>query len=276
VDGWKPHETCGIENAYRTGPVDVPMNTVERIKLVHRAWRYRLRTEPQEVAVVRRLLRKGEVAVDVGAHRGAFTYWMARRVGPRGLVLAFEPLPELAQYLMSWAAEFEDRRVRVFECALSNREGTATLHLSGHHLGAATLEGDTDRMGPPIRVRTMTLDACLSNLPRPGPVSLIKCDVEHHELSVFQGGEAMLCSDRPVLVFESGNLVDGVKYCGPVFAYLESLGYRGYFFFGSSIVPLERFDPTRFRVPAHENENFVFVHAAVTDRIGPAVGSLGS
>ena len=134
------------------------------------------------------------------------------------------------------------------------------MHLAGHHLGAASLEATGDTMGPPIEVATDTLDACLAGLDRTGPVAFIKCDVEHRELSVFEGGERTLRKDRPILLFESGNLVDGHRFFRPVFAFLESLGYRGYFFSGRALVPLNRFNVRDFDAPKDENQNFVFLH----------------
>ena len=70
-----------------------------RTRLLHRAWRYRLRIERPEILFLLEHLAPGQTAVDVGAHKGAFTYWMDRLVGPTGHVLAFEPIPELAAYL---------------------------------------------------------------------------------------------------------------------------------------------------------------------------------
>jgi FkbM family methyltransferase len=236
------------------------MTMYERARLIHRAWRYRLRTERQEIAFVRALSQPGDLVIDVGAHRGAFTYWMAKAVGKNGLVLAFEPLPELTKYLMSMAKNYNDGRIRVFGSALSNFEGMATLHLAGHHLGTASLEIELDVMGPPIEVETTMLDACLARLDTGRTVSLIKCDVEHHELAVFQGARATLQNSKPFLVFESGNLQDEQHYCRPVFQFLESLGFVGYFFSRSSLVPLHRYDPGLFPVVRTGNQNYAFVH----------------
>ena len=243
----------------------VPMTMYERARLLHRAWRYRLRTERQEIAFVRALSQPGDLVIDVGAHRGAFTYWMARAVGKNGLVLAFEPLPELTKYLMSLAKTYADDRVRVFGSALSNREGMATLHLAGHHLGTASLEIELDIMGPPMEVETTMLDACLARLDTGRTVSLIKCDVECHELAVFQGAEATLQNSKPFLVFESGNLQDRHRCSRPVFQLLESLGFVGFFFFKSSLVPLSRYDPGLFPMVRTANQNYAFVHTERLD-----------
>ena len=66
---------------------------------LYRAYRYRLRVDPAELRFVGQSLRPGQVAVDIGCHKGAYTYWMRRRVGPSGAVYAFEPQPQQVAYL---------------------------------------------------------------------------------------------------------------------------------------------------------------------------------
>ena len=41
------------------------------LKWIYRAWRYRLVNEKDEIAFVRRHLAAGDVALDIGAHKGA-------------------------------------------------------------------------------------------------------------------------------------------------------------------------------------------------------------
>ncbi len=72
------------------------ISRMDRLRWLYRAWRYRLLLERQEVRALRRHLTAGDTAIDIGAHKGAFTYWMLRRVGRDGLVLAFEPQRPLA------------------------------------------------------------------------------------------------------------------------------------------------------------------------------------
>lgn len=52
-----------------------------------------------EIRFVRRWLRPGMRAVDVGANVGVYTVPMARAVGDGGQVWAFEPTPEAADFL---------------------------------------------------------------------------------------------------------------------------------------------------------------------------------
>ena len=219
-----------------------------------------MRAERHEISLVCRLVQPRECAIDIGAHKAAFTYWMARRVGKGGLVLAFEPIPELAEYLRGFAGRFPEGRVKVFECGLSDQEGTATLHFAGEHLGSTSLEIAEDVMRPPIEVSITTLDRRLSDLDLDRPVSFIKCDVEHHELAVFRGARDTLARYKPVLLFESDNLVNGQSVCKPVFEFLESEAFVGYFFHGSSLCRIDQFDPEKHAVRGDANQNFVFVH----------------
>jgi tRNA G37 N-methylase Trm5 len=58
------------------------------LQMVNGAW------ERDTVRLFERILRAGDVVVDIGAHVGYFTLIAARSVGPEGRVYAFEPDPE--------------------------------------------------------------------------------------------------------------------------------------------------------------------------------------
>ena len=236
------------------------MNWLAQLRLLHRAWRYALRTERDEIAVVLAAIRAGDCVLDIGAHKGAFTYWMARQAGSAGKVLAFEPIPELAEYMRSVRAAFGGDRIEVFQCGLSDADGQATLYFPGRHLGCASIEIAHDVMRPHVEITTAKLDSLLAERGWDRPIAFIKCDVEHHELAVFIGARARLAKDKPTLLFESGNLVTEPDCCQPVFRFLESLGYVGYFFCDSRLVPLSDFDPQRHLVGTYGNHNFVFSH----------------
>src|SRR5687767_13751879 len=51
------------------------------------------RYEPLTLTVIDALVREGDICFDIGANVGALTMPMARRVGARGRVYAFEPGP---------------------------------------------------------------------------------------------------------------------------------------------------------------------------------------
>jgi FkbM family methyltransferase len=234
------------------------MKVTGYLRLLHRAWRYRLHTERAEIRFMLDTIRPGQCVVDIGAHKAAFTYWMARLVGPNGSVLAFEPQPNLAEYLRDVAAEIGRETVRICDCALSDKEGEAHLFFRGEHAGAASLEV---QHGESIAVPVRTLDDVIREAQLPAPVSFIKCDVEEHELAVFRGAQEILANDKPILLFESDNIETGQDRLTPIIDLLGGLDYAGYFFEGTTLHPFADFSPGRFHFAHLAQQNYVFLPA---------------
>jgi FkbM family methyltransferase len=231
-----------------------------RQRFLWRAWRYRLRSEPAEIRFVRASLRSGDCAVDIGAHKGAYLYWMHRAVGPSGAVFAFEPQPVLAHYLEERARDLGSR-VTVENLALSDANGTATLEVpAGGPACGATLEPGLRGAKTSVEVAVRTLDNYFSTRPEVR-IAFIKCDVEGHELRVFRGAEHVLRTHRPVLLFECELRHNRRQSMSDVFGFLQGLGYRGSFFLGSKCLPLEDFRETLQADPHSTSyaNNFVFV-----------------
>jgi FkbM family methyltransferase len=206
--------------------------------------RARWRDQRGEIRAVRELLPEGGAAVDVGANKGAYTFWMRRAVGKSGKVIAVEPQPELAAYLRSVCRSMHWDNVRVLEAAASERTGAATLRVPGSGVSpGATLESEAAPTAGwhELRCETVRLDDALAG---DGRIALMKVDVEGHELAVFRGAARILTRDRPALLFEceQRHLSGG----GPAdcFAFLAELGYSGAFFSPRGLRPVSEFDPS--------------------------------
>lgn len=212
------------------------------------------------------VLRPGEVAIDVGAYKGGYTYWMRRAVGDGGVVLAFEPQPVAAGMLRRYVSAFAWRNVAVAECALSSTQGSRELLVPGEGVTpAASLVGASLPPDPRRHAVVVdTLDDHLAAHPPPGRVALLKVDVEGHELDAFLGAQRTLVDDRPHILFECEARHLRGATPGDVFDHLRDRGYRGSFFERGELV-----DVTRFEASLHQVEglrpylnNFVFVHGA--------------
>ena len=227
--------------------------------MLYRAWRYRWLLERYEIRFVRLNLRPGDTAVDIGAHKGAYAYWMHKSVGPRGRVVCFEPQPELAAYLRRMSEALHLDRLHVEALGVSSRRGERSLSVPlGGPSPAGTLEsGLIERKHVIYLVGVTTLDDYFG----PGtPVRLIKCDVEGHEFEVFRGGERLLREQRPILLFECEERHHRRHASRDVFAFLEGLGYAGAFVSRKGLRPLREFDAARHGDPASREyaNNFVF------------------
>jgi len=204
----------------------------QRVKLALRAFDRRRRGDP-ELRWLPRLVAPGRPAVDIGANRGVYTYWLAR-CSER--VHAFEPNPEVARNLAAAGL----RNVVVHELALSDAAGEGVLFLPHHPRGgmndpAATLEaGHLPGDGDPVRIRVAT--ARLDDIDV-GAVGFIKIDVEGHEERVLDGGWATIARHRPAVLVELEE--DKSEGClGRVAARFEAAGYRAQFLDGGRWHPL--------------------------------------
>ena len=231
------------------------------VKLVIRAWRYRLRAERPEIRFLLNQLQLGQTVIDIGAHKGAYTYWMSQRVGSSGQVIAFEPQPELNQNLSKLTGLFPHNNIQTESFALSSIRGEAISSVPGDTPSpSASLVKNTNHNGSGIAVQTITLDEYVTdnNL---SSIHLIKCDVEGSELEVFQGGCDTLKQFKPVLMFECEARHNGPENVVAVFDYLFSLNYKGCFYNGYSFADLDQFDLVKHQTGLNPNiyvNNFFF------------------
>src|SRR4051812_7325983 len=189
------------------------------------------------------LVRPGDVTVDVGANRGAYTLHLSRLVGPTGRVHAVEPFPPNVTALDS----LRKANVVVHGVALSDHAGQEPLYVPRYEgRGLDALASLTPRTGShdEMPIDVATLDAVLGA--EPGPVTLIKCDVEGHELSVLRGSDEVLRRDQPALLLkiEQRHQAPGERI-DATFSHLADRGYRGYYALPDGIRPLEDFDVHR-------------------------------
>jgi FkbM family methyltransferase len=163
--------------------------------------------DPKVTWALRRVLRRGDTFIDIGANQGLVSFIAARIVGPRGRVHAFEPQPRLAALLRRSVGEAGLSQVTVHEVALSDRDGVARLTVPAGNAGAASLgEHLAGVPGSAVEVRLVRGDGYLAALGL-GLVRAMKVDVEGHEGQVFAGLQEMLgsVSAPDLIVFESAN-----------------------------------------------------------------------
>jgi FkbM family methyltransferase len=137
--------------------------------------------------------------VDVGANVGVYALpWAA--ANPGVTVHAFEPNPTVhARLARNVALNRLGARVRLHSEALSDRAGTATLYGSDD-MSSLNQGVNTGRQAAPIDVPLVRLDDALGE--EGAPVSLVKIDVQGHELEVLRGAEALISRHRPALILE--------------------------------------------------------------------------
>lgn len=153
--------------------------------------------------VMRRVLTRSSVCVDVGCHRGSMLRPMMQ-YAPEGLFLGFEPIPALFEELTK---NFNHKNVHLYNLALGDSAGETTFTFVKNGPGFSGLKPRTYFDFEPeianIDIKMDTLDNVLLELKNP-QISLIKIDVEGAEFHVFRGAVKCIMRDKPFILFEHG------------------------------------------------------------------------
>lgn len=263
-----------------------------RLRYLYRAYRYRWHVDPAELQFVVDSLRPGQVAADIGCHKGAYTYWMRRTVGASGAVFAFEPQPRQVDYLREAFSAMHYDNVEIVPMAASDHCGELPLYVPANSARTheASLEfsvGSRNEIPQPtgvalgngvspspsptygtLSVKVTTLDDFFAGRSSLAP-NFVKIDVEGHELAVLHGARRTLEKHRPAILVECEARHRPDHDVRPVFDFLESLGYGGTFFLNRQRHPLAAFKPDMHQhhdshsdeLPAGYVNNFAFEYA---------------
>jgi FkbM family methyltransferase len=161
------------------------------------------------VALLNTLLREGMVVVDVGANIGEISMVCAKRVGPKGRVIAFEPIDEIADELQRNIERNNLHQVVLARTGLSDAileqvPIFASCGQRGHgdeHRGLGSLYGQAAEGAPLQTINVTTMDAYLAANPV-ARVDIIKVDIEGAELPFLRGAEWTLKNFKPLLIVE--------------------------------------------------------------------------
>jgi FkbM family methyltransferase len=152
-----------------------------------------------------RLLRPGDIALDIGANYGIYTATLAAAVQPEGRVLAFEPSATTAEALRKTvAANGHSKCVTVHQLALSDQPRQGLLLLNGHsELNALTDLPRSLAAGESTEaVAISSLDQLLHDGAIPMPVQFIKMDAEGQEAAILTGAKQFFAQQQPLIQFE--------------------------------------------------------------------------
>ncbi len=190
-------------------------------------------SEPEEQALLAKMLKVGAVFYDVGANIGFYSTVAARLVGPTGQIFAFEPMPHSAESCRKNARLNGFDHVMVIEGAVGAQSGEARLAI-GNSSAVHRLEDQGE-----LQVQVHAVDVWRADLNAPVP-DVVMIDVEGAELDVFRGMIQTIRECRPTIMVE-------VHWLGDRFTeYFESelapLGYLCATYGGGTIpTDVERF-----------------------------------
>src|SRR5262249_48315510 len=145
-----------------------------------------------------RVLRPGDVFVDVGAHIGYFSILAAKLVGPTGAVFSFEPEPDNFARLMRHARENGLPQVQAFNMPVAAQPGEIEFFVNADNDGGHALwDPGRHPFNQRSRSEVTRKRVCAASLEtfevlQSRPARLIKIDTEGAEHQVLLGARRWL------------------------------------------------------------------------------------
>jgi FkbM family methyltransferase len=187
----------------------------------------------EEHEVMKRVVRVGDVAYDIGANAGVFTVWLSSLVGKRGRVFSFEPNPAHHRSLEQTIELLAN--TELIRIGLSDVDGSFEFFVPEDDTMASLRDWTIGEGGQVSKTtcRVGTIDGLVAAEAIP-KADFIKCDIEGGELDCFKGGQSALnAEDAPIILFEA-NINSSKGYGNEISSgmdFLASLGAPRYAFF---------------------------------------------
>lgn len=157
-----------------------------------------------------KVVKEGDIVVDLGANIGYYTLLAARLVGKKGKVYAFEPEPiNYSLLIKNIELNGYDNIVPV-QKAVSNTAGTVRLFLAYKSTEGHAIYQPNNAIYQPnnkkrefVEVESVTLDEFFKD--KKCPINVIKMDIEGAEIAAFLGMGRLLRENKNLKLFVEFN-----------------------------------------------------------------------
>ena len=151
--------------------------------------------EPVVGALFLSKCNNNDIVWDVGANKGYYTLLAQEKIGGRGRVYAYEPVPENVIDLDLIVSLNNLNNFIVEPVALSSAVGESSFSLEGWSMGVSAwgklLNGNAESVKEKITVQTSTIDHEVERL-KLEKIDMIKMDIQGGELGAIRGAKTAL------------------------------------------------------------------------------------
>jgi len=184
--------------------------------------------EEFETELVKKIIQKNYIVLDIGANIGYYTLLFAKLVGDNGKVFAFEPEPNNFALLKKNTEINGYRNVALIQKAISNRTGKTKLYVNERNAGGHTIYNSYNSCQM-VDVDVTKLDDYLDTSIT--TVNFAKIDVEGSEFGVIEGMKNLLQKTKDFIIMSEFNPSFIKKYGKEPEDYVEILLQHGFKFY---------------------------------------------
>ena len=154
--------------------------------------------EPESTKMIQKVVKDGDVVLEIGANRGYYALMESKLVGKNGKVYCIEPLPENVEHLKKNIELNGYNNMEVYQLAIGDKNGTASMSISSHSNLGSLMDKKDSRIVGSLKVKLVTLDNFLKEKRFP---DFIRMDVEGYEYNIIKGMMNVLKSNKPLKMF---------------------------------------------------------------------------
>ena len=201
-------------------------------------WWLHERIESLIEAIYTKILRPGDIVIDLGCHSGRHSIPMSRAIGNTGRVLAFDPLETPLAHLKQEIRTQQITNIEIYNFALSNRTGESTFieysQLPAYssfkeHLYIPEEFPVKKILSVPVKRLDDFFEQQLPELQ--DQISFIKADIEGAEFHTFVGGLHTIARSQPIIIFENSKQTAATRFgysADEYFSFFEAIRYEIY------------------------------------------------
>jgi len=185
-----------------------------------------------ELYFTQKIVKKGDTVLDIGANLSYYSYFLAKKIGEDGQLLAVEPIPLFADVWKKNMSKYQSHSIKLFNCALGNEEKNEVdmsipiVNGVVRH-GLTKVDGQKDaevhekllEYKVPMYIGDNLLEG--ENI---SELNYLKCDVEGYEQFVMPSLIKTITQFKPLIQIE----LNGVENRDNVVSFLVPLNYSIY------------------------------------------------
>ena len=207
--------------------------------------------------LIRKVLKPGDVFLDIGANIGYFSLLAATKEAS-STVVAFEPVKELFDKLQENVSLNKVKNVIAINAALGEINEEKEIFLSGpDNLGMSSFQPSENFSGKAEKVKVLCVDDWFKTFGL-SKIDLIKIDTEGSELAVIKGMKQVLSQFKPLIIVELNpeTLAMFKLTSQDILDYLNNLNFDAFIILdsGALLKAGEKIDQTRNVLFVHRNK----------------------
>jgi FkbM family methyltransferase len=172
----------------------------------------------EQTQIIKKLVKKKHIVLDIGAHIGYFTLIMAQQAKQ---VYAFEPEIRNFEILKKNIELNKIENVKLYNVAVAENKGNTTLHLCEMNRGMHRIYPSHWCNDGTAKVETVKIDDMIKE------ADFIKMDIEGAELGALKGMKKLLkkCDSTVIMEFHPQSITEYGANPRDIYDLMASLGY---------------------------------------------------